>query len=90
MRRSNKDSIQDFGEDDMPCPCTECNGWFDLNDGRSNPRKENEIICYECAVKIEAEVEREEEIENLQSEIEEAEYTIKEAKKRLEELQKQI
>lgn len=86
MRKSNRQSIEDFDEDDMPCPCTMCNEWFDLNDGKEHPRKENQIICAACANAIQIEVDREEEIEELQSSISDAEYTIKDAQKRLKEL----
>ena len=86
MRKSNRQSIEDFDEDDMPCPCTMCNEWFDLNDGKEHPRKENQIICASCANAIQIEVDREEEIEELQSSISDAEYTIKDAQKRLKEL----
>lgn len=76
----------DFDEDAMPCLCTVCNGWFDLNDGAANPRKDNEIICEGCADDIQKEVDKEEEIEDLLTEISDAEDTISEAKKRLDEL----
>jgi hypothetical protein len=84
--KTNRKSIDHSHEDDMPCPCAVCGEWFDLNDGRHNPRKENEIICESCSYTIEAEMDREEEIQNLLSEISDAEYTIREAKKRLQEI----
>ena len=85
-RHSNKESIEDFGEDDMPCLCEVCNEWFDLNDGCTHPRKDHVIICESCADRIEKEVEREEEIEELQNEIHDAECTIENAKDRLRQL----
>ena len=86
MIKANKESIEDFGEDDMPCPCEECGEWFDLNDGVTHPRKGRLVICESCANRIEKDIEREEEIEELLSSISDAEYTIKDARKRLQEL----
>lgn len=70
---------------EMPCPC-DCGEWFDLNDGRPHPREATRIICEECAERIEKEVEREEEIEELKETIANAEFDLKEARERLAEL----
>jgi hypothetical protein len=84
-KRAYKDDHQ-FDEDAMPCPCTVCGGWFDLEDGSPNPRKDNEVICEGCADDIEKEIEREEEIEELLDNITEAEDNIKIYKEQLEKL----
>lgn len=76
----------DFDEDAMPTPCMICGGIFDLDDGATNPRKENEIICEGCADDIEKEIEKEEEIEECLSLIEDAKITIKDNNQRLHEL----
>src|SRR5688572_27862609 len=81
--KSNKQYIDEFGEDDMPCLCEVCHEWFDLYDGLAHPRKENLIICASCSNAIQLEVDREEEIEELQCQISDAEYTIKDARERL-------
>lgn len=86
MRRVNQESIEDFDEDDMPCPCTVCNEWFDLNDGKEHPRKDGHVICASCADSIQEEVDREEEIQELRDEIHDAECTIENAKDRLRQL----
>jgi hypothetical protein len=75
-----------FDEDAMPCICSVCNGWFDLDDGSANPRKDNEIICEGCADDIQKEVDIEEEIEELETEISDANDTIKHCTERLEQL----
>lgn len=86
MGRQNKQSIEDFGEDDMPCQCMVCQGWFDLHDGARHPTKDNLVICADCADGIQAQIDTEEEIHELQEIIADAEYTIKHAKERLNEL----
>jgi hypothetical protein len=85
MKRAYQEDHQ-FDEDAMPCICSVCSGWFDLNDGSANPRKQNEVICEGCADDIEKEIEREDEIQELLDQISDAEYTIKESKARLAEL----
>jgi poly(A) polymerase Pap1 len=85
-RSRNKASIEDFGEDDMPCPCTQCSEWFDLEDGMTNPRKDNEIICAKCARAIQEEVDKEEEIENVQAALSNAQWEVNDYKKQLHEL----
>ena len=76
----------EFDEDAMPCPCTVCGGWFDLEDGSEHPRKKGHVICEGCAHDIEQEIEKEEEIQECLDLISDAEYTINENKKRLQEL----
>jgi hypothetical protein len=73
-------------EMEMPTPCNECDGIFDLNDGMQHPRGTNIVICAECARKIESEVEHEETVEQLKEEILDAEDTIRHARARLLEL----
>ena len=73
----------DFDEDAMPTLCMVCGGMFDLDDGATNPKKDNEIICEGCAHDLEKEIEKEEEIEELLNQISDAEYTIKDAKEQL-------
>lgn len=85
MKRAYQEDHQ-FDEGAMPCICSICNGWFDLNDGSSNPRKENEVICEGCADDIQKELDIEEEIEDLTIQISDAEDTIKCCKKRLDEI----
>lgn len=87
MRQSYRDIDEDdFDEDDMPCPCEVCHEWFDLNDGKEHPRKDNLVICVPCANAIQVEVDREEEIQDLLSQISDAEDTLKECRQRLAEL----
>lgn len=73
-------------EMEMPTPCDECGEIFDLNDGMPHPRGSGIVICAECSRKIEADVEREEEIDTLKDEILDAEDTIRRARARLDEM----
>jgi hypothetical protein len=82
MKRAFTEEHQ-FDEDAMPCLCEVCNGWFDLEDGAEHPRKPNITICEGCADDIQKEVDKEEEIEELQNQISDAEYTIKDCKEQL-------
>lgn len=75
-----------FDEDASPCICEVCNGWFDLDDGLDHPRKQNIIICEGCAMDIQKEIEKEEDIEELKSQIDDAVITIKDARTELENL----
>lgn len=72
-----------FDEDDMPCMCSVCDGWFDLTDGMANPRKDNEVICARCATEIQKDVDKEEEIDNWKTVLSEAQYEVKDAIKEL-------
>lgn len=39
---------------EMPCPCSECGEWFDLNDGYPDEAGDsNTIICEDCHIKQE-------------------------------------
>lgn len=76
---------------EMPVPCQKCGGWFDLNDGRGSEKWfPNTVICEECSMIEEQEIELEEDISELKSEIEDAEFTIKDGKERLVELEKKL
>jgi hypothetical protein len=72
---------------EMPVQC-DCGQWMELNDSwrKETPGADNVTICEDCHDKELAEIERENEIEDLQSAIEEAEYTLRESRKRLAEL----
>lgn len=71
----------------MPTSCEDCGLIFDLNDGATSPRKDTIIICKACAYSQQAEIDNEDEIEELNNQISDAEYTLKEARKRLAELE---
>lgn len=75
-------------EMEMPTPCAHCGGWFDLKDGYSSEKWYSGIvICEGCHTEEEAEVERDDEIEELNSQIEDAQHTIASAQERLKELE---
>ena len=77
-----------YTEMEMPTPCQRCGNWFDLNDGYGSDKwYPNTVICKSCHKEEEAEIERDEEIEELKGQISDAEYTIKNAKERLKELE---
>lgn len=77
-------------EMEMPTPCQKCEGIFDLNDGiRSEKWFPKTIICASCGDKERHEIERDEEIEQLNLDIEDAEYTLRTSRERLAELQKE-
>lgn len=75
-----------FDEDDMPCMCEVCNGWFDLEDGKTDPKNEGRVICCKCADERQEAVDRLDEIEECLQSISEAKYTIRENEDRLKEL----
>ena len=77
----------DYDGMEMPTPCNHCGKIFDLNDGYGSEKwYPNIIICEPCHYKEEAEIEREEEIENLIEAIRDAEWTLKYSQERLKEL----
>lgn len=74
-------------EMEMPCPCQHCGEWFDLHDGSGSQKwHEGTVICKMCHREEEKEIERDEEVEELQNEISDAEHTLAHARKRLKEL----
>lgn len=76
-----------FKEMEMPCPCQNCNEWFDLMDGRGSKKwYPDTVICESCHRQEEEEIERDEEIEGLKEQIEDAESTLKYCRNRLKEL----
>lgn len=73
---------------ECPVPCEKCGKWFDLHDGSpSNKWFPNIVICEKCGADEQAEIERDEEIEDLKLTIENAECDIKNARERLAELE---
>lgn len=76
---------------EMPCMCQHCNDIFDLHDGqRSDKWYRGSIICETCAHEEDAEIELEEEIEDLKIELEEAKYTVDEATQAIYRIQKRL
>lgn len=79
---------------EMPCPCDECGGWFDLNDGHESPYKRGIVICRNCYDKQNERKELENQIEELQLDLDnEAEYTVgnrRMYKKELKELESKL
>lgn len=74
-------------EMDMPCPCSHCSKWFDLHDGEGSDKwYPGVVICKACHQEEEAEIEQDEEIDQLREDIEEAESTLIHARARLKEL----
>jgi len=67
---------------EAPCMC-DCEKWFDLDEGYSNPRGNNVVVCKECYDRIEQEISNEEEIDDLLSTLADAEYTVKDCKEQL-------
>ena len=73
-----------YDEFEMPTPCQKCGNIFNLNDGHGSEKWfPNTVICESCGRDEDAEIERDEEIEDLKSQIDDAEFTIKEARIRL-------
>lgn len=87
MKTSNR---IEFDEDEMPCPCAICGGWFDLNDGKPNPYKENEVICEECGDRLEVKKDVEDCIETLEEENASHQSEIEFNKKELEKLKSKL
>lgn len=74
-------------EMNMPTPCQNCGDIFDLNDGIGSEKWfPNTIICATCGNKERSEIERDEEIEQLNLDIDDAEHTLRTARARLAEL----
>jgi len=72
---------------EMPTPCQKCGGWFELNEGSGSVKWfPNTVICQKCGEEEKAEIERDEEIQDLKNAIDDAEFTIKESRSRLQEL----
>lgn len=90
MKYTSVDLDDELGQMEMPTPCAVCDEIFELQEGLRSPRTPNIVICEDCALEEEKEIEREEEIEGLKEEIEEAEDTIVRAKKRLIELGEEV
>jgi hypothetical protein len=79
--------MQEMQEMEMPTPCQKCNDWFDLNDGYGSAKWfPDSTICKKCHDEEYKEVERDEEIEELQNLIDDAEITIRDSRNRLSEL----
>lgn len=77
----------EYEEMEMPTPCQHCGKWFDLDDGVASDKwYPKTVICEECGLLEEKEIEIDEEIENLVNAIEDAEWTIKDSKERLKEI----
>lgn len=74
----------------MPCPCGICGGWFDLNDGKTNPYKDNEVICSECGGKLAAKKDIEDCVQALEEENDTHQSEIDFNKKELEKLKLQL
>lgn len=71
----------------MPTPCEHCHEWLDLNDGYASQKwYPNIIICHRCHELETAEIDLDEEIEELENTIADAEYTLAEASTRLAQL----
>jgi hypothetical protein len=76
-------------EMDMPTPCEHCRHIFDLNDGYGSEKwHKGIVICPKCYELEEQEIERDNEILDLQNVISDAEITIKDSTERLNELMK--
>ncbi len=76
---------------EMPTPCSNCGGIFDLNDGGTSEKwYPNTIICASCSDKESQIIEREEEIEGLEAENEDYFSNLKWNRNRLKELREQL
>jgi hypothetical protein len=74
-------------EMEMPCKCQHCGEWFDLHDGSGSQKwYPSTVICSTCHREEEAELEQDEEVQELRDTIEEAEAALSSARKRLQEL----
>lgn len=72
---------------DMPCPCQNCGTWFDLHDGHGSEKWfPNTVICEECYLIEEKEIENDNEIEEQINALNDAVWTINESLKELERL----
>lgn len=81
----------DPDEMDMPCPCTHCGDWFDLQEGmRSEKWYPGTVFCETCAQEEETEIELDEEIEELKLELEEAEHSLEEAQQTIDRTNKRL
>lgn len=71
---------------ECPCPCEICGTIFDLEDGYPSERLKNSfgniVICEECGEKEKAEIELNDELDEIKESIEDAEWTVKDAKER--------
>jgi hypothetical protein len=76
------------GEDyEMPTPCEHCGKIFDLNDGYGSEKWHPDIvICEKCHNEEKKEIERDEEIENIENELGDAYITINDCVERAEKI----
>lgn len=74
-------------EMDMPCPCSKCGNWFDLNDGVISEKwYPKTVICESCGNEEEKEIERDSEISELKNCLSDAMWTVNDCKRQLLEL----
>lgn len=65
-------------EMEMPCPCDKCGEWFDLLDGVSSKKwYPNTVICDSCGAEERAEIEKDEEVEDLKNMLSDAFCTVR-------------
>lgn len=76
-----------YKEMDAPCPCQNCGEWFDLHDGYGSEKWfPNTVICEQCHLIEEKEIEKDEEIEEQVNALEDAVWTVNESLVELEKL----
>ncbi len=68
---------------EMPTPCNNCESLFDLHDGVRSQSRPGVVICEDCGDREREQMERAEEIEDLNNNISDARHTLKLAKGRL-------
>lgn len=62
---------------EMPVPCQKCGEWFELHKGRGSRRwYPNTVICSDCGEEEQEEIERENEIRDLEDMISDAHVDI--------------
>lgn len=68
-----------FDEDSMPVPCSKCGSWFDLTDGVGSDKWfPNTVICEDCGIVEQEEIERDNEIRRALELLDDALYTVRE------------
>lgn len=88
-----KNLIEQDEVDSMECPtpCQKCNKWFELDEGCASEKwYPNIVICESCYEEEKAEIEKDEELDDLETRLQDAEYDVNDCKKELRKLGKEV
>lgn len=88
-----KNLIEQDEVDSMECPtpCQKCNKWFELDEGCASEKwYPNIVICEACHEEEKTEIEKDEELDDLETRLQDAEYDVNDCKKELRKLGREV